>query len=72
MIKTAIKLNQIYKSKRSDLTLIVTGRKGGKYRCKVLTEKPGVFNGSHSMCEQTLRRQYILIPHGDSKAEKSI
>lgn len=61
MIKTPIRINQIYKSKKSSLRMIICGKHNGKWRTKVLTDKEDVFNGSHSVTDQTLRTRYILI-----------
>ena len=59
---TQIKNNQIYKSNKN-LThfIIISGKKGSKYLCKVLTNKTGVYNGSHSMNRRTIEKMFTLV-----------
>lgn len=61
MNQVAIKRNQIWKNKRSDFQILVAGKKGRKWNCKVLTNKPGVFNGSHTMADITLWKKFDLL-----------
>jgi hypothetical protein len=57
-----IKLNQIYKQKGHDYYVIITGKRGGsKWLAKVLTRKFNVFNGTHSLNENTINHRYELI-----------
>lgn len=60
MIKTPIKRNQIWKHSASDFQILVAGKKGRKWNCKVLTERPGVFNGSHTMSQITIWKKFEL------------
>lgn len=56
-----IKKGQIYKAKKSNSQVEIGGKKGGKWLAKVLTDKPGVYNGSHRLAERTLNKQFTLI-----------
>lgn len=56
-----IKLHQVYKSVFSNLMIEVIGKKGSKFKTRILTEKYGVYAGSHTMTEITIRKQYILL-----------
>lgn len=56
-----IRINQVYKNRVSNMQILIAGKKGGKWKAKVLTEKPGVYAGTHSFAEFTLRHQFILI-----------
>lgn len=60
-MKPVIKVNQIWKSKHSSLQIVITGKKGSLWLAKVLTDKPGVYSGSHRMNRYTLWKQYELI-----------
>ena len=59
-MKPPIKLNQIWKSKVHAMRVIICGRKGGKWKAKVMTDKHDVFNGSHTLSETTLWKRYEL------------
>lgn len=59
-MKQTIKLNQIWKQKNHEMRVIIVGRKGGKYRAKVLSDKPGIYKGSHTLASQTLWSKYEL------------
>ena len=57
-----IKKNQIYKENKHENHQIITVREtGGKWLCKVLTNKPGVYNGTHKMSRRTLEKMFELI-----------
>ena len=57
----SIKLNQIYKQKGHEFYIVISSKKGSKWGAKVLTNKPGVYKGSHSMNEYTLKAKYELV-----------
>lgn len=59
--KEKIRLNQIYKSKKSDFQVIIIGKKGGKWKANVLTDRTGVYAGRHTFAEMTLRKSFIKI-----------
>lgn len=63
MEKVQIKLNQVWKSKLSSFQIVISGKakESHKWKTKVLTEKPGVFAGSHTMSEHTLWKKFDLI-----------
>lgn len=59
--KITIKLNQIWKSKlRPEYKLIICGVHGGRWKAKVLGDKPNVFRGSHTLTDRVLRQKYDL------------
>lgn len=55
-----IKKGQVYKSWQNNSYILIDGKKDAKWLAKVLTDKPGVFNGSHKMAERTLHKHYTL------------
>jgi hypothetical protein len=57
----SIRRHQIYKAKRSDVVVEISGKNGGGWRARVLTDKPGVYNGSHTLADRTLKRCYVLV-----------
>lgn len=59
--KPTIKKGQIWKQKTSEMQVIITGVSGGKWRSKVLTDRPGVYAGSHTMSPHTLYLRYELV-----------
>lgn len=62
MTRTPIKINQIWRNKISNMQVIVTGKKGSfHWKCKVLTDKPDVYNGSHTMSQWILWKRFELI-----------
>lgn len=60
MIKESVKVNQIWKSKVANTRLLICGVHGGKWKTKILGEKPGVYRGSHTVTTQLLQRKYNL------------
>lgn len=57
-----IKKGQIYRKKSVPTFQIeITGKKGGRFNSRVLTDKPGVYNGSHKFSLQTLKKEYELL-----------
>lgn len=59
--RETIKINQTWRSKKNNYQLLITGKSGGKFKTKVLTDKPGVFGGSHTMAPQSIWLNYVLI-----------
>lgn len=59
-MKITIKRGQIWKSKHSDVRVIVTGTSGGKWKAKILTDKPGKYGGSHTLTDQSFRQAWVL------------
>jgi len=58
-----IKINQIYKSKKNKnhYVIIVGKGKHDKWKAKVLTDKEGVYNGSHTFADRTLQKMFELL-----------
>lgn len=56
-----IKKNQIYKAIGHDYHVIICGKKGSNWKAKILTDKPGVYRGSHTLNPNTIRYKYELI-----------
>lgn len=56
-----IKVGQIYKHRHSNQQLLVAGKKGDMWNTKVLTGKPGVYNGSHKMSEYWLLKHFEQV-----------
>lgn len=59
--KTRPKIGQIWKSKRGEMVVIITGKSKDKWRTKILTEKPGVYNGSHTLSRMSLYKNFIFL-----------
>lgn len=60
-MKPAIKLNQVWKQRGHEMSVIISGKAGGKWKAKVLTDKPNVFKGTHKLSHYTLWAKYDLI-----------
>jgi len=58
-----IKKGQIYKGNRNNTQIEISGKKGGKWQAKVLTIRPGVYNGSHSFTERTIKKNFTLCEY---------
>lgn len=54
-------MNRIYESKIGGIQIMICGKKKDKYLCKVLTNKPGVYAGTHTMSNYTLKARYRLV-----------
>jgi hypothetical protein len=53
---------QIWASRRSDSQVLIHQKVGGfQWKVKVLTNKTGVFNGTHTLTEHTLRKGFELL-----------
>jgi hypothetical protein len=62
MLRTPIRINQIWKHKESDFQLLICGKKkNNRWQAKVLTERTDYYNGTHTMHERTLWKKYELI-----------
>lgn len=59
MKKLRIAKGQVWKSKSN--TILISGKKGGKWLAKVLTSKPDIYNGSHCMSETTIWKNFELL-----------
>lgn len=57
-----VKVGQIYKSRYSGIQVQISGRKGDKWLTKVLTAKPGVYKGSHTLSLLSIRQRFELMP----------
>lgn len=61
MKTTKVRLNQIYKSTRNSQYVIIAKQKGGKWKVKILSEKRGVYKGTHTLAKATLESNYQLV-----------
>lgn len=61
VIKKRILKGQLWKSKRNDLVVEVLKFHKGHWQVRKLTEKPGVYNGTHGLHEYTMRHGFVLI-----------
>lgn len=59
-MRITIRLGQIWKQKNHGMAVLISGHKGGKWKCKTLGKKPGFYKGSHTMSEFVLRANYEL------------
>lgn len=55
-----IKRGQVWKQKNKEFYLVITGKKGSKWNAKVLTEKSGIYGGTHKMSEFMLHLRYEI------------
>jgi hypothetical protein len=44
------------------MQVLICGKSGVMWKAKVLTSKPGVFNGSHTFNQWTLWNKFELLP----------
>lgn len=56
-----VHLGQVYKAIGNNTQVLIAGKKRSKWLGKVLTEKPGVFHGTHTLNERTLEKRYELM-----------
>lgn len=61
MIRVPIKPHQVWKSKISDFQIYISRKKGEKWETKVLTDKPDVYNGTHTMSPITIWKKFELM-----------
>ncbi len=62
MNRVAIRKGQIWRMVDNPMyRVLISGTKGGKFLAKVLTAKPDVYNGSHSLARNTLWSRYELV-----------
>lgn len=60
LLKPLIKNGQIWKQKGNNMTIVISNKSGGKWKAKVLSEKRGVFKGSHTLASWTLWKRFEL------------
>lgn len=60
-MKMKVKIGQIYKSIHSDMQVVVKGKSNDKWKTAILTNKPGVYNGSHTLSNYTIKHKFELI-----------
>lgn len=62
-----VKIHQFYKSKKNKIIVEVIGQssRGGKWKARILTERDGVYHGSHTFAVRTLYKEYELINKKD-------
>lgn len=62
MFKPAIKLNQKWKNKKSNFTVMITGKSNvsHKWKAVVLTDKHDFYAGSHTLSQWTLWKKFDL------------
>jgi hypothetical protein len=57
-----IKKGQIYRKKKGGQQLLIFRKvKSSHWQAKVLTDRPGVYNGTHKMLSQVLIKDWELI-----------
>jgi hypothetical protein len=61
MKKVKIIVGQIYINRKNNLQILIAGRKRDKWLTKVLTEKPGVYNDTHTMSNYTIFKRFTLL-----------
>jgi len=59
-IRTKIKKGQIWKQKGNSMTVEIVGPKDGKWKARVLSDRIGMYKGSHTLNERTLWSKYEL------------
>lgn len=60
-LQTAVRKGQIYKSVSSKMIVEVFGMSGSKYKTRVLTDKPGVYAGTHTLSRKSIATRFKLI-----------
>lgn len=56
-----VRVGQIYRQKGHKIAVEIFGKAGEKWKARVLTEKYGVYNGSHKLANFTLWKYYELV-----------
>lgn len=59
--KHPIRIHELYRSIRNRFVVEIIGKKGAKFSTRILTDKPGVYNGSHTLSPQTIYKGYELV-----------
>ena len=59
--KIKVRKNQVWNRKGHSYSIMVNGFKGGKIKVVILTEKTGVYKGSHTLTPFCLYRNYDLV-----------
>lgn len=70
-----IKKGLFYKNKKNGMILEITGKHGDHWKTRVMTEKKGVYAGTHTMPEIILKQRYEICDnplHGRSELDKKI
>lgn len=62
-VAVKVRLNQIYQSRRHAhiRVEIVRKAKNDKWKARILTERPGVYSGTHTLAKYTLEKEFTLI-----------
>ena len=62
MIGPKIKKGQIWINRFNGAQVLIAGKSGVKWKAKVLTDRAGVFNGSHTFNQRVLWDKFELLP----------
>jgi hypothetical protein len=57
-MNSLIQCGQIYRHRKHGEQLLIFREKGDRWKAKVLTAKPGVYAGTHTMLSFILRQKY--------------
>lgn len=58
----AIKKGQIWWNPHNQMQVVIWNKKGFRWRAKVLTDKAGVYNGTHTFNPKVLWDKFELLP----------
>ncbi len=62
MMKIAVRIGQVYRSKKSNCQVEIIGKaKSDRWKARILSNKPGVYKGTHSLAIFTIYKNYDLI-----------
>jgi hypothetical protein len=60
-----VRVGDIYRQKKHKMSVEIFGKAGEKWKARVLTEKPGVYNGSHKLATFTIWKYYEKVEKED-------
>lgn len=65
-LRIRVRVGQIYRQKRHKVAVEIFGRSGSdKWKARILTEKPGVYAGSHTLANFTIWKYYEQVEKSD-------
>lgn len=60
--KEKIRINQVWQSQQNLMRIEIIGKKGDNWKTRILTDKHGIYAGTHTMNKYTLRARFKLVP----------
>lgn len=64
-----VRINQVWQSVQSGMRVEIIGKKGDKWQTRVLTDRHGVYAGTHTLTIHTLRSKYRPVTREELQGE---